>query len=183
MNVKKLLNDNNEAHEGRVRSFPHQRGNWASYVYVSCKCLKSFFEKKKLIVFISGPINDSIVELQNNIKNIVKSINGLEINLFEKSHISLTRTIVLQHHWIDIFKTSIVEQLKDVKSKSIDLNNLMFYSNDEKTRTFIGINITLESDMNYLNDLVRRMNICLSDFKLPPYYEVYLQILTILFII
>ena len=25
---------NPEAHEGRVRSFPHVRGNWASYVFL-----------------------------------------------------------------------------------------------------------------------------------------------------
>lgn len=122
--------------------------------------------------FIPGPINDSMVELQNKIKNILKNSIELEFNLIEKSHISLSRTVVLLYHWIDIFKVSIIEQLKDVKSKSIDLNNLMFYSNDEKTRTFIGLNITLESDMSYLNDLVKRMNICLKDFNLPSYYEV-----------
>lgn len=113
-----------------------------------------------------------MVELQNSIKNILNNSVGLELNFMDKSHISLSRTVVLQHHWIDIFKTSIIEQLKDVKSKSIDLNNLMFYSNDEKTRTFVGMNITLQSDMSYLNDLVRRMNICLTDFNLPSYYEV-----------
>lgn len=113
-----------------------------------------------------------MVELQTNILNVLKDSVGMELNCLEKSHISLTRTVVLQHHWINTFKTSIIEQLKYVKSKSIDLNSLMFYSNDEKTRTFIGINISLKSDMLYLNDLVRRMNVCLEDFNLPPYYEV-----------
>lgn len=29
--------ENNEEHEGKVRSFAHERGNWATYVYVNCK--------------------------------------------------------------------------------------------------------------------------------------------------
>lgn len=128
------------------------------------------------IFFILGSINDSLLELQHTITKILKDFIGLELNCFDKSHISLTRTVVLQHHWIDIFKTSIIEQLKDVRSKTIDLNSLMFYTNDEKTRTFIGISVILKSDMLYLNDLVRRMNICLGDFNLPPYYEVFILI-------
>lgn len=23
-------------HEGRIRSFPHERGNWATYAYIPC---------------------------------------------------------------------------------------------------------------------------------------------------
>ena len=26
-----------EDHEGRVRGFPHERGNWTTYVYIQCK--------------------------------------------------------------------------------------------------------------------------------------------------
>lgn len=29
--------DNAVLHEGRKRSFPHVRGNWATFVYVNCK--------------------------------------------------------------------------------------------------------------------------------------------------
>lgn len=29
--------DNPDLHNGRVRSFPHVRGNWATFVYVKCK--------------------------------------------------------------------------------------------------------------------------------------------------
>lgn len=28
--------DNPEVHGGRARSFPHVRGNWATFVYVKC---------------------------------------------------------------------------------------------------------------------------------------------------
>lgn len=124
-----------------------------------------------------GPINDTIFELQTNIKDILKDSIGLELNCIDESHLSLTRTVVLQHHWIDMFKSSIIEQLKYVRPTSIDLNSLGFYSNDEKTRTFIGLNISVQSDTLYLNDLVRRMDVCLQDFNLPPYYKVFIQFL------
>ena len=29
--------DDRAQHGGRVRTFPHERGNWASHVYVPCK--------------------------------------------------------------------------------------------------------------------------------------------------
>lgn len=29
--------DNPSEHEGRLRSFAHERGNWATYVYIPCK--------------------------------------------------------------------------------------------------------------------------------------------------
>lgn len=29
--------DNKDEHNGKTRNFPHERGNWATYVYVQCK--------------------------------------------------------------------------------------------------------------------------------------------------
>jgi hypothetical protein len=28
--------DSPAEHDGRIRSFPHERGNWATYVYIPC---------------------------------------------------------------------------------------------------------------------------------------------------
>lgn len=30
-------------HNGRIRTFPHERGNWATYVYIRCKCVCTNF--------------------------------------------------------------------------------------------------------------------------------------------
>lgn len=32
------IDDPNE-HDGRTRSFPHERGNWATYLYIPCMLL------------------------------------------------------------------------------------------------------------------------------------------------
>lgn len=29
--------DNPELYQGRIRRFPHVRGNWATFVYIKCK--------------------------------------------------------------------------------------------------------------------------------------------------
>lgn len=29
--------DDPNLHDGRLRSFPHERGNWATYAYISCE--------------------------------------------------------------------------------------------------------------------------------------------------
>lgn len=31
--------DNRHLHDGRIRSFPHERGNWATYAYIPCSCI------------------------------------------------------------------------------------------------------------------------------------------------
>lgn len=38
--------DDSFQHGGRLRSFQHERGNWATYVYVPCKtqCMKGWWE-------------------------------------------------------------------------------------------------------------------------------------------
>ena len=44
------------------------------------------------------------------------------------------------------------------------------YTNEEKTRTFIGVVITAGQET--LTQIARRLDQVLEDFKLPPFYEV-----------
>lgn len=62
-----------------------------------------------------GPSTDFITELQNELINIIKNTNILEpiqFHAIDDCHISLTRTVVLRHHWIDEFVRSIEISLK-----------------------------------------------------------------------
>ena len=38
--TSQLKEDDPMAHGGKIRSFPHVRGNWASFVYIPCKILR-----------------------------------------------------------------------------------------------------------------------------------------------
>lgn len=37
------LEDSTNQHDGRIRSFPHERGNWATFVSIPCKFYKFLF--------------------------------------------------------------------------------------------------------------------------------------------
>lgn len=37
LDTKEEPEDDREKHGGRVRTFPHERGNWATHVYVPCE--------------------------------------------------------------------------------------------------------------------------------------------------
>lgn len=56
----------------------------------------------------------------------------------------------------------------------MNLNSIRVYCNDNETRTFISIafaNDNLNATQN-LRCIVNQLNSCLSEFKLPPFYEV-----------
>lgn len=38
--AEKTVEDTSNEHNGRIRSFPHERGIWATYVYIQCKAFK-----------------------------------------------------------------------------------------------------------------------------------------------
>lgn len=62
------------------------------------------------------PKTDFIRRLQDDLLNQIKSTKTLETIEFhpiEDLHLSLTRTVVLQHHWIDEFVRSVEQKLKN----------------------------------------------------------------------
>lgn len=114
------IGDDSLEHDGRTRNFPHERGNWATYVYIQCKFKLYAIQKNNQFTinmssFVQGPSIDLIIELQNELINVINSTNALEsikFHAIEDFHISLTRTVVLRHHWIDEFVRSIESTLK-----------------------------------------------------------------------
>lgn len=89
-------------------------------------------------------------------------------------HISLTKTIILKHHWIDLFTDSIKNKIRYIKKFVILFGSLNVYCNEERTRTFIGIQI--RTGYNSLMTLVEILNECLVDFNLPTFYKVCIQV-------
>lgn len=74
--------DDPSKHDGRIRSFKHERGNWATYVYI--------------------PIETNLLE---DIQDICLTNLPEKLNFKNSSelHISLTKTVVLQYHFIESF--------------------------------------------------------------------------------
>lgn len=66
-----------------------------------------------------------------------------------------------------------MNDLKYFFSFSIDFDTVDVYTNEEDTRTFIGIRVHLGYDS--LMECVRRIDSAFADFKLPVYYQVNIQ--------
>lgn len=63
----------------------------------------------------SVPFSDSLRDIQNQIADSCEKDLNVQLHFIESLHISLTRTVVLQHHWIDEFKKSIKDCIVDFK--------------------------------------------------------------------
>jgi len=146
---EKALNEvemvKSENHEGRVRGFPHERGNWATYVYIQ---------------FDSDKFCDDLEHLLTL---------SPELNRAKDFHISLSKTIVLRHHWIQPFVESLKLRLQHIKRFFLTYQALKFYTNEEKTRTFLGIQV--DRGDSQLREIVEKIDECLREFKLTTFYE------------
>ncbi|XP_014233565.1 U6 snRNA phosphodiesterase [Trichogramma pretiosum] len=139
--------DNPLEHDGRSRSFKHERGNWATLVYID------YIPTAEMIKWMKSTLNQSFE-------------TG---NLFEEFHVSLTRTLILKFHWIDSFVEAVKSIVDSQKSFFMELNSIEIYSNEEKTRTFMGIAVQSEDD-NLLK-LTQSLDKVADEYQLPLFYE------------
>ncbi|XP_037950839.1 U6 snRNA phosphodiesterase isoform X2 [Teleopsis dalmanni] len=140
--------DEPEKHDGRIRNFKHERGNWATYIYV--------------------PVNSSLLdEVQQQLQFAFKS---LELQTTNDLHISLSRTVVLQYHLIDSFVKSLKTHFTNWSSFTVSLRDLKIYSNEEKTRTFIAY-VVDSFYFEKLYHLLLKVDSVMEDYGLPIFYD------------
>ncbi|XP_052902370.1 U6 snRNA phosphodiesterase 1 [Anopheles moucheti] len=149
-NTAPHVEDTNK-HQGRTRSFPHERGIWASYV------------------FIDYSDADGWIELQNECKTLLNTTATLDFVAIERMHLSLTKTFTIRHHNISPFVENLREQLVGHRRFRLEFSGLEVYVNEERTRTFVGVRVAEES-YSPLNELVASVDECLAEYKLPLFY-------------
>ncbi|XP_059617294.1 U6 snRNA phosphodiesterase 1 [Phlebotomus argentipes] len=150
--TKSAHEDVPEDHEGRIRSFAHERGNWATFC------------------FIPFPLSEGIKNLQAHIRVLAKENLSLDLTEAKELHVSLTKTVVLRHHWIESFIASLQHRLQHCRKFPLHLNALQIYCNEEKTRTFIGLR-TSEEFFEHLKILVQKCDESLKEFNLECFYS------------
>ncbi|KAH8417026.1 hypothetical protein KR222_001687, partial [Zaprionus bogoriensis] len=138
--------DNPALHGGRIRSFKHERGNWATFVFV--------------------PVGACAFQLDTfQAAAILKLAPHIELQASEPPlHLSLSRTVVLQHHQVSEFSRSLQKVLNSCAGY------LRVYTNEERTRTFLAVQL----DRAYTAktcDLLRPIDVVMRDFRLPQFYE------------
>lgn len=131
-------------HGGRVRTFKHEKNNWASYVYIDV----------------------SDIDLEE-VRNFL--LRHLELEPTDDTHISLSRTVSLRHHWIDPVIEGVSQAFKEIDRFTVKLDKLQVYCNDERTRTFVGLEAT--GGCHQLTKLTKAVDRVLLDFSLPPFYH------------
>uniref|UniRef100_A0A1A8A1V6 U6 snRNA phosphodiesterase 1 n=1 Tax=Nothobranchius furzeri TaxID=105023 RepID=A0A1A8A1V6_NOTFU len=107
--------EDSSLHGGRIRSFKHERGNWATYVYFPYHPEEEFESLMEELLLLS-------------------QTRGLVLTLQEEFHLSLSQTVVLRHHWIQPFAQSLRRSLSHCKRFLCSAERLKVYCNAEKTR-------------------------------------------------
>lgn len=142
------VDDDPLQHDGRTRSFKHERGNWATLAYIKYE-----------------PSDTMISWMFSLLEEI-----PVKCNIYsEQFHISVTRTIILKFHWIEPFVEEVKKLCEQTHQFNLELLNLRAYTNEETTRTFLGIEC-FESK-GILTNFVKNLNNILAEYELPPFYE------------
>lgn len=143
--------------------------NQHTYGFISTHVQDKFANFYVNIYFCTGEANTKFV---NSVEMIIKCFQncyGIELQMCDDFHISLTRTFILRHHWIEGFVTSVKKQLNGISRlvifftvnfyprtflpscpsvlilsiyrpfQLLGTNALSVYTNEERNRTFLGI--------------------------------------------
>ena len=102
-------------HKGKIRTVPHRENSWATYVYFK-------------------------VDLDQDKKSILKYCKALEE--IPEQHVSLSRTVYLKEHQLESFVAAIKARMQDHTSFRISFAQLAKLTNDEKTRSFLTLEIS-----------------------------------------
>ncbi|XP_028264113.1 U6 snRNA phosphodiesterase 1 [Parambassis ranga] len=142
--------EDSSLHGGRIRTFKHERGNWATYVYLPYHPEEDFFELLEELLSVVGT------------KSIILTPQ-------EEFHLSLSQTVVLRHHWIQPFTQGLRASLAHCKRFVCSAGRLKVYCNAEKTRTFLGMEVT--TGHTQLLDLVQIVDKTMTEFHLDTFYK------------
>ncbi|XP_057305075.1 U6 snRNA phosphodiesterase 1-like [Hydractinia symbiolongicarpus] len=150
------LTDNKQKlikHNGRIRSFDHFEGNWATYIYIPLQSTTSF------------------TNFYESIAEVLTAGYKKDIHLFPISdcHISCSRTVSLRHYWIEPIFKELQQKFLNKMSYTYGLQKIQVYVNDEKTRTFIGVEV-IQGVQDFKN-ITTKVDSIYSDYKLEKYYD------------
>ncbi|XP_053678076.1 U6 snRNA phosphodiesterase 1-like [Anopheles nili] len=144
--------DDISQHQGRVRSFPRERGIRASFVYVDYgDC-------------------DGLLELQKQWKEHLDTTTTLQLNPVKRIHLNLTKNFTIRRHNIAPFVDNLRERLAGHRRFVLEFSRAIVYMNKERTRTFVGLRVA-EVSLRPLVALVGSLDECMQKYKLPLYYK------------
>ncbi|CAL8358539.1 unnamed protein product [Lota lota] len=143
--------DNDKSlHDGRIRSFKHERGNWATYVY------------------FPYPPDEDFTELLDELLEAAGA-HGVLLTQQREFHLTVSQTVVLRHHWIQPFTQSLKAGLTTCKRFVCSAGSLRVYCNAERTRTFLGMEVA--AGHAQLVEIMKMVDKTMIEFRLDTFYK------------
>nr|XP_020020163.1 U6 snRNA phosphodiesterase isoform X1 [Castor canadensis] len=149
-NTEEGPEDDSAKHGGRIRTFPHERGNWATHIYIPYEATEEFLDLLDVL----------LPHAQTHVPRLVR---------MEEFHLSLSQSVVLRHHWILPFVQALKDHMTSFQRFFFTANRVKIYTNQEKTRTFVGLEVT--SGHSQFLDLVSEVDRVMEEFDLTTFYQ------------
>lgn len=145
--------DESAKHDGRIRTFSHFPGNWAMHV------------------FIPFPTNSQFESLVVSVVESLSAMTSGKVHLIPSNelHVSVSRTVPIRHYWIEPIVQQLKNGLSTVPSFRSNLQCTEFYTNDEKTRSFLALKVV--SGHKKLKEIVAIVDGIMEEFSLPAFYK------------
>ncbi|KAJ6688517.1 hypothetical protein OIU74_017094 [Salix koriyanagi] len=141
----------------RIRSFPHVQGNYALHVYIP-----------RISLLVPGL---HVVDADVPLDILCKDDQKLEqVALGREFHISLGRTVPIRVHQIDSVVSMLRQKLQFQKGYWIDFNKWEVFVNDDKTRTFLSLEV-LTGGLAEITKQIQLVNDVYKLHNLPEFYK------------
>merc|ERR1719495_829325 len=114
--------DNSALHQGRIRSFAHARGNWATTLFADLK--RSLLE-----------------DLTTLATRLHLAADNVSVKIQPDVHLSLSKTVAFPAHWMDTFIKKVTKDIGAKVAGGFPLfwsPELSVFVNDDRTRSFVG---------------------------------------------
>ncbi|KAK6135558.1 hypothetical protein DH2020_030666 [Rehmannia glutinosa] len=157
----------------RVRSFPHVEGNYALHVYIPVTIPVT--QRKEIGLFVkrvASVVRElHVVDIDIPLINLIKDEQKFDqVVLGREFHVSLGRTVPIRVHQRDSMVAMLRQRLQSHRRYWIDFNKWEVFVNDERTRTFLSMEVTtgglaeMKKQIEAVNEVYRLHN-------LPEFYK------------
>lgn len=110
--------------DGKVRSYPHERGQWTTHVHASLS--------EESVERLREVLGDALIDSSPGALRNIRALDDFHVSLF-RGH------CVLRFHHIPLVVNALTQSLAKLSSFTVVLNFVQILTNDENTRKFISV--------------------------------------------
>ncbi|KAF9534525.1 hypothetical protein CPB83DRAFT_844374 [Crepidotus variabilis] len=153
--------DDPSLHQGRIRTTPHVDGQFAAHVYVSVGLSRRSHLYKT--------VQDILCDAKRNVPTLYEIVSTSADTQRADLHISLSRPIFLRAHQREDLKRAVKNIVKAHKAFTLSFAVLSELINDEKTRTFLAMEVG--AGHHELHAISKALRPVLQSFRQQEYYD------------